>query len=401
MDKHIDYSQYSYEDLLSAKAGLDQETYPERAAELDKLISEKRQIAIESTSSPLVNSSQLRESDVIFHGKTAEFFGIWIVNILLTIVTLGIYSAWATVRTNRYFYSNTEIDGHRFSYLANPIQILKGRIIAVILFAVYSIASAFSPTLLLIFIVAFIFLTPIMIISAVRFKMRMTSYRNVKFGFKGQYGDAFATFILLPIVSVFTLYLALPWVLKKIDEFLHNNMTYGQQNFSTELKSSEYYIASIGALILGVVVAGLSLFALGASVSTLSADTAQASTFSMTTIGIMFGYLVVFIIATSFYHAHVRNHLFNSTQIEGVARFTSTVATTKLIGLRLSNFVALIATLGFALPWIHIRTSQFYADVTQVTILEGIDKVVDGAQDDTSALGEEVANVFDVDIALG
>ena len=33
-----------------------------------------------------------------FNGKGFEYFKIWIVNIFLTIVTLGIYSAWAKVR---------------------------------------------------------------------------------------------------------------------------------------------------------------------------------------------------------------------------------------------------------------------------------------------------------------
>ncbi|MED5348372.1 MAG: DUF898 family protein, partial [Pseudomonadota bacterium] len=39
-----------------------------------------------------------------FHGEGGEFFRIWIVNLVLSIVTLGIYSAWAKVRTKRYFY---------------------------------------------------------------------------------------------------------------------------------------------------------------------------------------------------------------------------------------------------------------------------------------------------------
>ncbi|RYZ95608.1 MAG: DUF898 family protein, partial [Proteobacteria bacterium] len=30
-----------------------------------------------------------------FRGQAGEFFRIWIVNTLLTILTLGIYSAWA------------------------------------------------------------------------------------------------------------------------------------------------------------------------------------------------------------------------------------------------------------------------------------------------------------------
>lgn len=399
MTDNIDYSNYSYEDLLSARAGIDTDVYPERAVELDKLIAQ-RAPKLESADST-GQSAVLRQVQVKFHGKTSEFFGIWIVNILLTIVTLGIYSAWATVRTHRYFYSNTEIDGHCFSYLANPIQILKGRIIAVVAFVIYSIAAAFSPMLMLVFIVAFIFLTPLMIILAVRFKMRMTAYRNIRFGFNGKYGDAFVVFVLLPIVSVFTLYTALPWVFKKMDEFLHNNMTYGQQKFTTQLRSSQYYIASFGALVLALVIGALSLLALGASFRAFEAQAAQGPSFSLLTMGIMFGYLVIFLIASSFYQAYVRNHLFNSMQINNVASFTSSVSAARLIWLHLSNLIALVVTLGLALPWIHIRTSIFYANATKISVLEGITDVVEGAQDDTSAIGEEISNVFDVDIALG
>ena len=38
---------------------------------------------------------QPRELDFRFTGKTGEYFRIWIVNLALTILTLGIYSAWA------------------------------------------------------------------------------------------------------------------------------------------------------------------------------------------------------------------------------------------------------------------------------------------------------------------
>ena len=32
-----------------------------------------------------------------FTGKASEYFGIWIVNLFLSLITLGIYSAWAKV----------------------------------------------------------------------------------------------------------------------------------------------------------------------------------------------------------------------------------------------------------------------------------------------------------------
>src|SRR5690348_14861168 len=53
-----------------------------------------------------------------FHGDAREYFRIWIVNLALGIVTLGIYSAWARVRTQRYFYANTRLAGAPFDYQA-------------------------------------------------------------------------------------------------------------------------------------------------------------------------------------------------------------------------------------------------------------------------------------------
>ena len=51
-----------------------------------------------------------------FTGSGSEYFRIWIVNTLLTVVTLGIYSAWAKVRRLRYFYGSTQLAGSTFEY---------------------------------------------------------------------------------------------------------------------------------------------------------------------------------------------------------------------------------------------------------------------------------------------
>jgi len=68
-----------------------------------------------------------------FTGDAREYFRIWVVNLALSIVTLGIFSAWAKVRSERYFYGNTRVAGEPFEYLAKPWPILKGRLIAVAL----------------------------------------------------------------------------------------------------------------------------------------------------------------------------------------------------------------------------------------------------------------------------
>lgn len=355
----------------------------------------------ESSAIPPVDQNAIKHtSDVKFHGKAGEFFSIWIVNLLLTIVTLGIYSAWAKVRTNRYFYSNTEIDGHRFSYLGDPIQILKGRIIALVLFGAYFLASAFSPPLALGIMLVLLLASPLLICLSLRFSMRMTAYRNIRFNFTGSYGQAFVTFFLLPIMAMFTLYLAMPWVMKKMDEFICSHITFGDKEMQAEFKTGEYYVAAIGAtvIIIGLmVVAGISM---GVSFATF-ADPEAAKEMSLSMIGIMVVYVVAFILASSFYTARIRNHIFNHARIDEVASFKSDLTVGQLILLRLTNFIALVCTLGFAMPWIKVRTAALMANATQVNVLNGSDNVVVDSSKAASAIGEEVADVFDVDIALG
>src|SRR6187402_3726843 len=72
-----------------------------------------------------------------FRATGGEYFRIWIVNLLLTIVTLGIYSAWAKVRRLRYFYGSTLLDGHSFEYHATPMAILKGRLLVFAAYVVF------------------------------------------------------------------------------------------------------------------------------------------------------------------------------------------------------------------------------------------------------------------------
>src|SRR5437867_5664384 len=82
---------------------------------------------------------------VEFTASASEYFRIWIVNLGLTIVTLGIYSAWAKVRKRRYLYCHTLIGGEGFEYRAKPWPILKGRLIALgFLIAVFA-AGNFVP----------------------------------------------------------------------------------------------------------------------------------------------------------------------------------------------------------------------------------------------------------------
>jgi uncharacterized membrane protein YjgN (DUF898 family) len=344
----------------------------------------------------------LSSGKVKFHGNGTEYFAIWIVNLLLSIITLGIYSAWATVRTHRYFYSNTEIEGHRLSYLAEPMQILRGRIIAVLLLAAYLIISNFSPIAGVVVILLFALATPFIICLGVRFRMRMMAYRHVRFNFKMRFGRAFFIFIFLPIVAVCTLYLATPWVLKKIDEFLYENMEYGNKTFKPKLAAGEYYIAAIisgGITIVGILIIGFS-FAIGMGVAKFDLESMSVGNI-LTLFFIVMSYFIIIVAATSYYKALIRNHVYNNTKIQDVTNFESTVKFIPLVILNASNYLMLIFTLGLAIPWVKVRTARFYAEATNVTILSGINDVLAESGNQDSAVADEVIGAFNIDISIG
>jgi len=110
-----------------------------------------------------------------FRGDGMEYFKIWIVNILLTILTLGIYSAWATVRNNRYFYSNLYLDDNNFRYLAEPIQILKGRLIAIAALVVFTVTLQIAPMVGLGLMLLLLIAIPYFVNQSLAFNNRMSA----------------------------------------------------------------------------------------------------------------------------------------------------------------------------------------------------------------------------------
>lgn len=390
VDSTIDYSNYSLEQLLAIRADINTQDFPKRTKQLDALIAEQQQQAAQA------EVPDEAFSDIKFHGTTRDYFSIWIVNLLLSIVTLGVYSAWAKVRTSRYFYANLEVDGHRLSYLGEPLQILKGRAIGVLLFGSYFLASVFSPMAALAVAAILFILAPALLVQGFKFKMKMTGYRNIRFGFTGSYGKALLVFVVFPVMSVFTLYLAFPWAMKKIDQFIYEHLSYGGQKVETDLSSFFYYLASIGAVLIVAVIFG------GASiVGLVSTSTMDSLSIDLASLSLAAFYLLAMATASSFYTAMIRNHVFGNSKMSGVAEFRSNIEFLPLAGLRLTNLAAIILTLGFAYPWAKIRTAQFMAAGTRVAILPGADNVIADASNNANAVGDEVSSMFDIDVSLG
>ena len=186
-----------------------------------------------------------------FTGKGGEFFRIWIVNLLLTIVTLGIYSAWAKVRTLRYFYGNTRLDENSFEYLAKPMQILKGRIIAFVLLILYSVLGSLWPIFGMFSGVLVMIATPWLIVRGLSFHMHNSAWRGVRFGFDGKVGSAALAFVGWPMLALLTLGLLFPLSLQRQQRFLVEHSRYGATRFGFNAGPGVFYaLTGIGLLVM-------------------------------------------------------------------------------------------------------------------------------------------------------
>ena len=125
----------------------------------------------------------------IFHGAGREYFKIWLVNLVLTIATLGIYAAWAKVRTRKYFYQSTELNGNRFDYHGDPKAILKGNLLVAGIALTYIVSSAYYPGFAGLILLVVMCLMPLLLVMSLRFHLANSSYRGLRFHFKGTAPD--------------------------------------------------------------------------------------------------------------------------------------------------------------------------------------------------------------------
>ncbi|QYK05613.1 YjgN family protein [Shewanella zhangzhouensis] len=373
-----------------------------------------------------------------FHGDSTEYFGIWIVNILLSCITLGIYSAWAKVRTNQYFYGNTELDGDRFEYLAKPLQILLGRIIAAIVFAIWISTSTLFPLVNAGLGVLLMLVFPFLATRNIRFDARMTRFRNVRFDFQGSYGGAYIAFLGKPVIAYVLLLIGLmlsmaaiesksilaicaaliglvaviiltySWVTAGVARYIVNGYRYGETQFKAKVDTGEYMeIVAWAALIVAAFVATFLALTLGASDFQPSFrlirdnSEAQLAKSVLFIVFFVFLYFSIFIFGTivyGFIKAKTRNYLFNQIAIDDNLRLSSNIPVSGFIGLMLTNALITIFTLGLGRPWVDIRTATYLAEYTHASGDMGFAHIQDHNAGTDNAIADEMVDIFDLNI---
>lgn len=340
-----------------------------------------------------------------FSGRTGEYFGIWIVNLVLTVLTLGIYSAWAKVRTERYFYGNTRLAGASFEYLAAPLQILKGRLIAYAFLLALGISAKFQVFVVLIPLYLLLLACfPWLLCLGLRFRARYSAWRGLRFGFDGKVGDAYINFMLLQIVSLFTLNLLSPWVHMQQQQYMANGHRYGGKTFRFQGEVGKYYIPFLIALGIGMalgmvmMIAIFGLIGLGVALDQGGGEPDPRLMYVIVPVLIVF-YAAMFTIPI-YLHTKYTNLMWQNTHL-GSHRFESSMRARDVIWLYFSNGLAILFTLGLAVPWAEVRMARYRAAHFALLAQGELDDFVAEAAGQQGAAGAELVDALDLDMNIG
>ena len=346
-----------------------------------------------------INSSSIAQQSQItpikFTGTAREFFGIWIANILLSVLTLGIYSAWAKVRTKKYFNTHTIISGACFDYHAKPLSILKGRVLGVLLYILYGAVSKYSLTIALVFLSVIFLSLPWIIVQSMKFNSRNTSYRGVRFNFQGGLAEAYKIFLLLTLLFIFTLGLIVPYAIFRFYKFSINNTRYGTASFSTAALPGKFYLICLQ--VLGLFVAFIITMFLIFMAAEKIID--GASPFSLIPFLPFFLIFFVLFVPNAFVKTKIGNVVYNTTSIENF-RFISTMRVRDIIWIYFSNSVAIVFTFGLLIPWTKIRLARYRAEHLVIVGDTDFNHFIGQKIEAMSAAGQEIGDIFDVDIAV-
>ena len=331
--------------------------------------------------------------DLEFVGSGGEYFRIWIVNLFLSILTLGIYSAWAKVRREQYFHRNLLLDGSGFTYHAKPAAILKGRAVAFILLLALQVTEKIGPVAHGIALLALVPAVPWLAVRAFRFRAHNTSYRGLRFSFHGTYRQALTTFVGFGLLTVLSLGLLMPMWLQRQKRFVLDNLLYGTAPFACTVGAGAFFaiflkpfLAGVGAVALFFLVIKLG----GAGLLLLLPVLPP----------LLLGLFLVFqLLLLPYLSVRLTNLIWNHLRLADHG-FSSRLRVLPYFAIVASNWLATLATLGLFWPWAKVRLARYRAASLSLDARGGLDDFVTGESVRVSALGDEVADMFDLDVAF-
>jgi len=359
-----------------------------------------------------------------FTGEGAEYFRIWVANLLLTIATLGIYSAWAKARRTRYFWQNTRLDGHVFDYHGRPLAILRGRVLALVLLAAYTWGGEISLTAGAIAVLGILLAGPWLFLRANQFRMRNTSWRGLRFDFSADARTAYRSLmpilliwfsgtlasLLTPdvgmvfgIVGAITPFLV-PWMHHRLKQFQHGHAAYGDAAAVFRPVTRRFYGIYLRGALLAVLVAipaGLIGAGLGYGIAWGIRTAGLGDDRNALALAMGAGTLVVMYIGLwPYYATRVQQAVWGASTL-GPVSFHTHVQAWPLAAIALRAALLTVVTLGLYWPFAAVALARYRIECMEVTADSPFDAIAANVRaPGTTAAGDGAADVFGLDIGL-
>lgn len=347
---------------------------------------------------------QLNHSRLLhFHGETIPYFGIVVINVVYTVLTLGLYYPWAKTKLRNYIWSEISLEGTRFVYNGTGKELFKGFIIVYSIFALvlgFPYLLMNTPAIgfigLIVFYLFLIFVLPFAIYAGWRYRVSRTSWRGIFFSFHGKFSQFAKTFYLHGLLAFVSFGIYYPWFRVKIQDYLISHTTFGDIEFDFQGEGSELFGINIVGTFLSYLSLGIYIpfylknrFNFTINNTMITKNESRSYLRSSLTGGDAFG--TYFLIGIVFIVAFVA--WTSSTFLFGAIAFSNGLSFTRILGIGLFLILA-----GIFSGW--ARLSIIKMRIANILIPNEIDlnTLEQNAERYNAATGDDLLDALDIDI---
>lgn len=336
-----------------------------------------------------------------------------LVNLLLRVLTLGVYGFWAKTEVRKRLWAGIRLDGEPLSYTGTGKELMLGFLVifaivvfpsfffllgAFILFGQHTTGATVAQFLLYL---AFFGLWGLAVYRAQRYRLSRTVWRGIRGAMAGTGRHYAATFFLTGLLVPLTLGWILPWRQTRLQGLLVNDMRFGTEPFRFSASSRPLYRRFAFVWLVMATYAGLALLGLERVVTFVRLPEAelpvddQIATIQMTGLALLaLGYLV-YLIAGAWYRAHQTNHFAAHTHLGG-ATFRASLTPAGLMGVSVTSFLITLFTFGILAPIAQARVWRYMIDHMAIDGAVDLTAIAQNA-DSGPVRGEGLAQAFDFD----
>ena len=385
-----------------------------------------------ATATVTATPAATRTLTIEFTGSGSEYFRIWIVNLLLSLVTLSLYHPFAKARRLRYFHGNTRVGGFALGFQGDPWKMLRGYLLMLVFVACYGAAGQFAPLAGAVAGVALALLWPVLWQSSLRFRLANTTWRGLRLRFDGSVAGAYAA--LLPLLVPGAAFLVLsalgkspdeagasgliasllgllmlvvlalfPLLLARLKRYQHGHYHLAGDTTTLHASTRRFYslwlrTSGIGALPLVLMALGFWLLVrLGAPMPGKPASAALAI---LMIVMVLLFYALMFSLAGPYFSARLQDLVWGNTRSPRL-RFESRLGFVALAGLTFKNLLLTVLTLGLYRPFAAINTARLRLEAVQVQVLGDVDRwLADAHAGANDAAGDAAGDLLGMDVGL-